>query len=176
MPGEFLDFNSISRITIDATGPPGKRIFLLQASRGSSMVTLKLEKEQAKVLASAILELLDDLDEKYPPAYSKLDKPLSSDLMLQEPMEPVFIIGQIGLGYDREKNLIVLVIQELQLDEEQTELAAMRFWATRAQIKALADHTLEVVGRGRPICPLCDSPIDSDGHFCPRTNGRERTL
>ena len=71
MQGEFVDFNPVSRITIDASGPPGQRTFLLQASQDRSMVTLKLEKEQAKVLASAILELLDDLAEKYPHSYSK---------------------------------------------------------------------------------------------------------
>ena len=60
MSGELVDFNPVSRITIGTVGPPGQRTFLLQASQGTTDVTLKLEKEQAKTLASSILELLDD--------------------------------------------------------------------------------------------------------------------
>jgi uncharacterized repeat protein (TIGR03847 family) len=174
MAGELVDFNPVSRITIGTSGPPGERTFLLQASKDSSMVTLKLEKEQARVLASAIIELLEDLDEKYPRSYSKLEDPLSADLMLREPMDPVFIVGQIGLGYDNDQDLVVLVIQEIQPDEEPSDPATARFWASRAQMKALAGHTLEVVEQGRPICPLCDSPMDPDGHFCPKSNGHEK--
>ncbi len=173
MAGQLLDFNPVSRITIDAVGPPGQRVFLLQANQGSTTITLKLEKEQAKILASSIIELLEDLDEKYPRAHSKLDEPLSSDLMLQEPMEPAFVVGQIGLGYEQSQDLVVLVIQEIQIEEDQ-DLTTARFWGTRAQMKAMSEHTLEVVERGRPICPLCNSPMDPEGHFCPRSNGHDR--
>jgi uncharacterized repeat protein (TIGR03847 family) len=148
-------------------------MFLLQASQGSSMITLKLEKEQARALAASITELLEDLDEKYPRAQSKLDEPLSSDLMLQEPMEPTFVVGQIGLGYERGQDMVVLVVQEIQTDEQQ-DLATARFWASRPQMEALSDHTLEVVEQGRPICPLCNSPMDPEGHFCPKSNGHDK--
>lgn len=33
--------------------------------------------------------------------------------------------------------------------------------------RAFAKRTLEVVGAGRPICPLCGTPMDPDGHTCP---------
>ena len=173
MSRKLTDLNPVSRITIGAVGPPGQRVFLLQASQGPSLITLKLEKEQARILASSTTELLEELDEKYPRTYSKFDEPLSSDLMLQEPVEPDFVIGQIGLGYDQEQDLVVLVVQEVQL-EERPEPSTARFWATRAQMKALSSHTLEVVDQGRPICPLCDSPIDPEGHFCPKSNGHEK--
>jgi uncharacterized repeat protein (TIGR03847 family) len=175
MAGELVDFNPVSRITIGSVGQPGQRVFLLQASQGSSMITLKLEKEQATVLASSVIELLEELDQKYPRSQSKFDKPLSSDLMLREPMEPAFAIGQIGLGYDQERDLVVLVVQEIEF-EGLEKPATARFWATRAQIQALSDHTLEVASRGLPICPFCDSPIDPEGHFCPRSNGHEKPL
>lgn len=169
-----MDLNPVSRITIDAVGPPGQRVFLLQASQQETTLTLKLEKEQAKALASSVLELLDSLDEKYPRPYSKIEEPLSADLMLQEPMEPLFVVGQIGLGYDQEQDLIVLVIQEFQPEDALEQPNTVRFWATRPQMKALSDHALEVAERGRPICPLCGEPIDPDGHFCPRSNGHEK--
>jgi uncharacterized repeat protein (TIGR03847 family) len=158
MAGQLMDFNPVSRITIGTVGPPGQRIFLLQASQGTSTI-----------------ELLEGLNEKYPRPHSRLDEPLSSDLMLREPLEPSFVIGQIGLGYDQHQDLVVLVVQEIQLEEEEAqELDAVRFWATRGQMKALSEHTLGVVEQGRPICPLCHSPMDPEGHFCPRSNGHEK--
>jgi uncharacterized repeat protein (TIGR03847 family) len=93
--------------------------------------------------------------------------------MLQEPVEPAFVVGQIGLGYDQEQDLVVLVVQEIQIDEEQ-DIATVRFWATRPQMEAMSEHTMQVVNQGRPICPLCNSPINPDGHFCPQSNGFER--
>ena len=173
MARKLTDLNPVSRITIGAIGEPGQRVFLLQASQGSSSITLKIEKEQARVLASSTIELLEELDQKYPRTYTRLDKPLTSDLMLQQPVDPEFVVGQIGLGYDQEQDFVVLVVQEVQL-ERGGEPATARFWATRAQMRALSDHTLEVVNQGRPICPLCDSPIDPEGHFCPKSNGYER--
>lgn len=173
MSRKLTDLNPVSRITVGAVGPPGQRVFLLQASQGTTTITLKLEKEQARVLATSTLELLEELSQKYPRPYSRLDEPLSSDLMIQEPMEPEFAVGQIGLGYDQEQDAIVLVAQEIQL-EEREEPSTARFWATRAQMKALSEHTMQVVDQGRPICPLCDQPIDPDGHFCPKSNGHEK--
>lgn len=173
MAGELLDFNPISRITVGTVGPPGQRIFLLQASKGVSMITVKVEKEQVRVLSASILELLDELEEKYPRTYSKVDEPLSSDLMLQEPLEPAFVVGQIGLGYDQDQDMIVLIVQEIQLEADDQPTVA-RFWGTRPQMRLLSEHATEVVQQGRPICPLCNSPIDPEGHFCPRSNGHEK--
>ncbi len=172
MPGKLIDLNPVSRITIGAVGPPGQRIFLLQAGIGSEMVTLKLEKEQARILAASTMELLEELDEKYPHSYSKFDEPLSSDLMIHEPATPEFVVGQIGLGYDQEQDHVVLVVQEIQI--ENSDATTARFWATRSQMKALCNHTMEIIEQGRPTCPLCDQPMDSDGHFCPRTNGYDK--
>ena len=174
MAGDLVDFNPVSRITIGAMGEPGQRVFLLQASQGLSTITLKLEKEQASILASSVLELLDSLDEKYPHVYSKLDQPLTADLMLKEPLEPVFAVGQIGLGYDQKQDLVVLVVQEVEVEDELPQPLAARFWASRSQMKALSEHALEVIKHGRPICPLCNSPMDPEGHFCPKSNGHEK--
>jgi uncharacterized repeat protein (TIGR03847 family) len=174
MAGEIMDFNPVSRITVGTVGEPGQRVFLLQASQGISNVTLKIEKEQAAVLASSILELLEGLDEEYPRAFSKVDEPLSSDLMLQEPLDPAFVVGQIGLGYDQEQDMVVLVAQEIQFEDDVEEPAVARFWATRPQMKMLSEHALQVVEQGRPTCPLCHSPMDPEGHFCPRSNGHEK--
>jgi uncharacterized repeat protein (TIGR03847 family) len=174
MAGEVFEMHPVSRITIEAVGPPGQRVFLLQASQGTEMITLKIEKEQAQVLAHSIDQLLDELAERFPRPISKMEEPLASELMLREPIEPLFAVGQMGLGYDESDDALVLVAQELTLEEEAHAARTVRFWASRGQMQAISRHALEVVSMGRPTCPLCSRPIDPDGHFCPKSNGRER--
>jgi uncharacterized repeat protein (TIGR03847 family) len=155
MPGQNIELHMVNRITIGAVGPPGQRLFLFQASDAIDTITLKLEKEQARALAQAIEELLENLSEQFPGDEAASLSPLSDDLLLKEPTEPLFAIGQIGLGFDQARNMIVLAMQELLLDESE-EPSTARFWITRDQVKALSRHALEVVEQGRPS---------------PRTNG-----
>jgi hypothetical protein len=49
----------------------------------------------------------------------------------------------------------------------------VRFWASRAQIRMLARWGVEVVSRGRPICPQCGQPEEPEGYFCPKKNGHK---
>ncbi len=174
MAGEIFEMHPVSHITIEAVGPPGERVFLLQASQGTEILTLKLEKEQAQVLAHSIEQLLDELSERFPRTISTMEEPLASELMLRNPLEPLFAIGQMGLGYDESEDALVLVVQELTPEEESQNARIARFWATRGQMQAISRHALEVVSRGRPICPLCSRPMDPDGHFCPKSNGHDR--
>ena len=172
MRKRLTDIHS-SRITVDALGRPGERVFLLQASEGDATFTFKIEKQQAAALALGIDRMLEELAERFPREISRLEEPLSSDLMLREPIEILFVVGQMGMGYDQSEDAVVLVLQELgEEGEEDTRVA--RIWASRAQMKALSRQIKEVVSRGRPICSICGEPIDPDGHFCPRSNGRER--
>jgi uncharacterized repeat protein (TIGR03847 family) len=174
MAGQIFEMHPVSRITIEAVGSPGERVFLLQASQGTETLTLKLEKEQAQVLAHSIDQLLDELSERFPRPISTMEEPLASELMLRDPLEPLFAIGQMGLGYDESEDALVLVVQELTSEEESENARIARFWATRGQMQAISRHALDVVAMGRPICPLCSRPIDPDGHFCPKSNGHDR--
>ena len=164
------------RIAVDALGPAGQRIFLLQASLGDTTITLKLEKHQAAVLAFSIDRVLEELAGRFPGSsgVSPSEEPLSSDLMLQEPLDVLFVVGQMGMGYDQAEDALVLVLQELTADEGGQDVRVVRMWATRGQMKALSRRIKEVVASGRPICPLCGEPVDPDGHLCPKSNGRER--
>jgi len=173
MANRTFDIHS-TRITVEAVGAPGQRVFLLQASEGDASITLKMEKQQAAVLAVSIDRMLEDLAEQFPREIARSEEPLASDLMLREPIEVLFVVGQMGMGYDRSEDALVLVLQELTAEEDRDSARVARIWATRGQMKALSRHIQEVVARGRPICALCGEPIDPEGHFCPKSNGRER--
>lgn len=171
MAPEFYDLNPVRYITADAIGPPGQRVFYLQATQEDTVITLVLEKEQVQALAISVEQMLEELEKRNPQSVGEVELISQYDLVLREPIEPIFRVGQLGLGYDEEADLLIVVAQELTDDED--EMAVARFWATRAQMKALSEHSLRVVESGRPICPLCNRPMDPDGHFCPRRNGHQ---
>lgn len=161
------DLNPVSRVSVGALGEPGHRTFYIQGRQDATLVSLVTEKEQVNALSQGITDLLTRLGER-------MDAPNSTsayDLALEEPVEPLFRVGQLGLGYDQESDLLVIVAYAIPETEETEVLDVVRFWATRDQMRALAHHATEVTAAGRPTCVLCGRPIDPEGHFCPRRNG-----
>jgi uncharacterized repeat protein (TIGR03847 family) len=155
-----LDLGDLDRFTVGAEGPVGKRLFLLQCRAGGALLTLKAEKQQVSVLAEYLGRVLADLERP---------EQLPDDLELEEPTEPHWVIGTLGVTYDEELDRIVLVAEELVAEEEEGDMA--RFTVTRAQAAAFAIRATSLVEAGRPPCPLCGLPRDPSGHRCPRTNG-----
>lgn len=162
-----IELNPVTHLTVGTIGEPGQRTFYVQGSRGSQTISLVIEKEQARMLASSFESLLAELKTKYPP--SAQEAPVWTDMRLKEPVQPLFRVGNMGLGYNEDSDQVVLVAYELV--EEGEEPNVVSYWATRAQVQALIQHANEVVRAGRPICGNCGQPIDPDGHFCPHRNG-----
>lgn len=174
MSGPVYEVNPAAHITTGAIGQPGKRVFYLQAADRNATVTLIVEKLQVEALAQSIAQLMDELHEKFP-NLQRTEVAYRADRMaLQMPLDPAFRVGQLGLGYDPDRDLMVLVAQEITTEERNPEEAGVaRIFATRAQMLALSQHGLALVRQGRPICGLCGQPIDPGGHFCPRSNGHK---
>lgn len=171
-----IDLNPVSAITVGTEGQPGQRVFYMQARRGPTTVTIETEKEQIRALALGIHQFLEELTQRFPDR-TTLDSVGQSELNLVPPIDAEFKVGQMGLGYDSDQDLVVVVAQSLQLEGEPEEDAVTaRFWVTRGQAKAMADHALEVVSQGRPMCALCGRPIGPEGHFCPKRNGHTKDL
>lgn len=173
MSNRLIELNPISRITANAIGEPGNRTFYLQGRKGANLVTLVAEKEQLSALCLALQQLLDDLRTKHPKGANFMR--LTMDMDLEQPFTPEFRIGRLGLGYDEDSDLIVIVASELLAEDvEQEEAATARFFCSRAQIDAFSRHGMDIVAKGRPVCALCGKPMDADGNvigFCPRRNG-----
>ena len=71
-------------------------------------------------------------------------------MQVKEPFEPLFRVGAMGLGYDANRDKILLVAQEaLGEDEEEREPREARFFATRAQMQVVSQYARDMVGRGR---------------------------
>ena len=164
-----IDLNPATHLTVGTIGIPGKRTFFLQGSRGSQTVSLVIEKEQAVLLASSLESFLEELERKAPLSTRAGSEPVWMDMRLREPIEELFRVGNMGLGYSEENELVVIIAYELV--EEGDDPNVVSFWATRSQVQALIKHVSDIVKQGRPVCGNCGRPIDADGHFCPNRNG-----
>ena len=170
MPEFTYDLDPVTRITTNTVGEPGKRVFYIQARRDREIVSLICEKEQVRALAQAIDQLLEDLSEKNPLLSSTDDMlVLASDMSLDEPLESRFRVSQMGIGYDADRDMVIVVMQGTA-EEEGEETPTARFAATRQQMRALSEHAAQLVAQGRRICGNCGRPIDASGHFCPQMN------
>ncbi len=172
---DSIELDSADFITIGTIGPPGQRVFHIQAKQADVLVTLIIEKFQASAIAQSIDTLLDEVQKEYEIATPDVDS-LGQDLDLLEPILPVFRVGQIGIGYDAEADRVYLVLNELLPEGASGTPRTARFGGSREQMRALARHTNDVVAQGRPICGNCGQPIDPDGHFCPKSNGHRKPV
>ena len=175
-------FDWPDRLVIGTVGQPGSRTFFIQARSGAQLVSVALEKEQSAALAERIEEILDELmaGEGNPFSIPALTpEGLVDNDPLDQPVEEQFRAGAMGLGWDPSTAQIVieafpLVVTDVEaLDpvevEEPEEVLLVRIPVGTA--RAFAKRTREVVGAGRPICPLCRVPMDDEDHICELPDG-----
>jgi uncharacterized repeat protein (TIGR03847 family) len=165
-----FEIDSPDHFTAGAIGPPGQRVFYLQSREAGRLVTLKVEKEHVRALAEYLGGLLARV--KRAPGAAR------GDAELIEPIEPVWEVGSLAVGYDEAQDRVVVEASELQEEAEEEESpppepapAMARFRITRAQAAAFVERAQELMKAGRPTCPVCSRPIDPEGHVCPRANG-----
>ena len=171
MPYQTFDLKPVDRITADAVGVPGERVFYLQARKGNLLVTVICEKEHVAALALAVDHVLLSMAGNDADAVVEPDPVIHRGMDLEYPLEPAFRAGQVNLGFDQASKELVVIAYETMEEGDDTPPSVARFWATPAQMRAFSIHSHEVVAAGRPICAMCGQPMDPEGHFCPRRNG-----
>jgi uncharacterized repeat protein (TIGR03847 family) len=179
MSAEIIQLDDVDGLGAGAVGQPGQRAFYIQARTEHTQLTVLVEKEQVELLATEAVAFLDQIADKYPELPFDLPPTQSS---LREPTVPLFRARLIGLGFDTERELVLIELRERPEDEEDVEAVdpddlatedegyVARIYATRAQVRAMAARGAEAVAGGRPPCPLCEQPMDPSGHRCPRWN------
>ncbi|MDF2443040.1 MAG: hypothetical protein JWR01_1243, partial [Subtercola sp.] len=97
---------------------------------------------------------------------------------LEQPVDSQFRTGTMSLGWD--PSTMQVVIEAFPVVEGDDEDSLGLGEATEAGVfepeemmvvripvgtaRAFAKRTLEIVGAGRPLCELCGTPIDPEGH------------
>ena len=163
---EMIELSRPDFIVIDTIGPPGQRTFYLQAAQDDMRVTLIIEKEQAAAVSLAINGILEKLGETQ-------EVIESAPLDLVQPVVPLFRVGRLGLGYDEEQNMLIVMAEELA-EEDRAQRTKVHIWISHTQMAVLAHQAASAVRAGRPICPLCGETIElGEQHVCVRGNGRK---
>ncbi|MGH2691991.1 MAG: DUF3090 domain-containing protein [Actinomycetota bacterium] len=175
----MIELDPVDRITAGAVGEPGERTFFLQGRQSERLVTILVEKQQVELLSASLVEILARSGKETGQG------PPDEEMDLEDPVVPEWRAGRLSIGYDEDRDLVLLEAEEYvaeDADEEESGEAetllpdpdaagAVRFWVTREQALALARHAASVAAAGRPRCQLCGNPMDPDGHVCPALNG-----
>ncbi|MCT9868256.1 DUF3090 domain-containing protein [Paenarthrobacter aurescens] len=180
MPTRVHEFAWPDRVVIGTVGLPGARTFYLQVRAGANIVSIALEKQQSALLADMIDEILDQLITVEGNPFS-VPTGTPVELVDNDPLEPPreqFRTGAITLDWDPTTAQFVLEaypITDVATDDDDDEPLDVNGADEREMLlvrmpvgtaRAFAKRTREIVGAGRPTCPLCGFPMDADGHTC----------
>ena len=175
MPQIEIDLKPVQRITVDAIGQPGSRVFYIQGNTLEQTVTVILEKIQVQTMCVGAEQFLEEVRQKFPNLSEEVEDYQEDEMKINLPVDPVFRAGEIGLAYEAEEdNVIILVKEILTAINDAEDLNIVRYWCSRSQLASLSKWGIELTNRGRPICPQCGEPIPPEGHLCPKKNGHKK--
>jgi uncharacterized repeat protein (TIGR03847 family) len=175
-------FEPPERFVAGTVGPPGERVFYLQARGGGRLVSVALEKVQVALLAEKLDELLGEAHRRFGVAMPEVEVETPDNEPLESPVDEEFRVGTLGLAFDVDTSTVVIeaiAAGETEEDEETVEddasdLDRLRVRLTPGATRDFIERARRVVSAGRPPCPLCGQPLDPKGHLCPRHNGYHR--
>lgn len=175
-------------IGADAVGEPGQRRFRLYVQSTLDSAIMWMEKEQLRNLSQALDRFIAHLGEgqilrtEARPGGLPAAEKIPGDF----PTRPTydFQVGQMKLNYDEARNLILLSAIPLEIVMERNgepqvlmrEEDAVSLLFTQEQAQQLSNAILSVVSSGRPVCPLCHTPLDGGPHACVKQNGHRQII
>jgi uncharacterized repeat protein (TIGR03847 family) len=183
-----LELGSVELLGVDAIGQPGQRRFYLFARSRRGSALMWVEKEQLNRLSLTLDKALAQLTEGQvlrteAQAGSRLAPPgLPSDF----PQTPAYDFreSQMALTYNERDATFTFVLTpvEIVMDQGQEPLAliheedAVSFLFTHKQAQDLSSAINVLVSGGRPVCPLCNTPLDGGPHACEKQNGHHEII
>lgn len=164
------DFASVDAIDAESIGEPGKRMFRVRVLEGDQSAALWVEKQLLAALGESLPRLLDQLNT------SDQHGGEEAETITLFPDDPTveFRVGRMALGYAASEDRVVLVAHDVEDGEEGDLPPTFSCRFTRQQARMLSEACSEAVAGGRPTCPLCQRPMDPEGHMCPRANGHQK--
>jgi len=182
------DLGPVNILGADAVGEPGQRRFRLYAQAGSRSAIMWMEKEQLNTLSLALDRALAQLTDgkMLRPLAQAGPKPETAEMPASFPSRPTFElqVGQIRIGYDQGRDLLALIAApiEILLERGQEPRALIReeesisIFFTMQQAQSLTSSIITLVASGRPVCPLCNRPLDGGPHACAPQNGHKQVI
>lgn len=154
------NFGEATSVDAESIGQPGQRRFRLLVRGGGQTAAIWMEKQQLQAIGEWFAEAVQKLDEAQGAGPDVESTPFGDifDIDLQ--------VIQIALGYQEDEDHFII-----QAFDGTAAEAAFYCKLSRGQCRVLSRRIATVIAGGRPICPLCHTPIDAAGHVCPRSNG-----
>jgi uncharacterized repeat protein (TIGR03847 family) len=165
-----FDYGSATSVDAEAVGQPGQRRFRLLVRSSNGAASVWMEKEQLSGIGDWFQETAERLDTERPS-----DDPDVEPLPFPADFDLEFRAVQVALGFDEESQQFAFQA----FDAVAEPGAAQPHFScrlSRGQARVLSRRIAAVVSAGRPICPLCEQPMDPAGHACPRANGHRANV
>ncbi|GLV57474.1 hypothetical protein KDH_43100 [Dictyobacter sp. S3.2.2.5] len=183
-----IDLGRVSIIGADAVGQPGQRRFRIFTRNREASAVMWLEKEQLSGLAEALDRSLALITE----GQILRTEARAGGIMAAVTMPADFSrypdyevqVGQMRLSFDEEDSVFALLITPLNISLESgrepevtmSEEDQIQVGFTQQQAQDLSSTIQAVVTSGRPVCPLCHTPLDGGPHACVKQNGHREIV
>jgi uncharacterized repeat protein (TIGR03847 family) len=109
----LIELDPVDRITADAVGTPGARVFYIQGRKDDQIITILVEKQQVQLLAASVVEILARVGKETGQG------PPEEQMSLEDPILPEWRAGRLSIGYQEDRDLLVLEAEELLPEDEE---------------------------------------------------------
>ena len=180
MSDEMRDLGRAELFDAESIGAPGNRRFRLYARSPRGTVCLWLEREQLEALSLALDQLQAQIsggDVLRPEALASFTPVPAAPEDFPAHPDFEFQVANMQLGYDEDRDQILVRAAPLELIEEDGEMVVrddaepvFTLFITRSQASQTSSHIMTILASGRPRCPFCHRPMEP-GHVCEKQNG-----
>jgi uncharacterized repeat protein (TIGR03847 family) len=172
MPRLEIKMDPVSHISTGAAGKVGQRHYYIQARQADRVVTLVIDKAPLQTLMVGIEQFIDEIFQSFP-ELPPVDLDFSEEKMrIDFPVDPLFRVGEVGIGFEQDRDLMVIILEEKNDPKEhQGDRAVARFWGTRSQMRSMSQWTKGLIEGAPQRCKTCGEIISGEEHYCKKNNG-----
>lgn len=183
-----IELGHVELLGADTIGQPGQRRFYLFARSWRGSTLMWMEKEQLNRLSLTIDRALAQLTEGQVLRTEAQagSQPARKGIPADFPRTPEYDFREshMTLTYDERDAMFTFTVAPLEIvvDQGQEPLALVReeeavsFLFTHKQAQDLSSAINVLMTGGRPVCPLCQTPLDDGPHACVKQNGHHEIV
>jgi uncharacterized repeat protein (TIGR03847 family) len=182
------NLGTVDILGVEAVGQPGQRRFRLFTGGEGGTAIMWMEKEHLINLSLTIDHALAQITEgqilRLEAQVGGYTAPEGMPESFPRKPDHEFQVGQIGLTYEERAAMFMLTAMPIEIIMEadqdpivrvrEEDAVSIRF--SQQQAHELTSAVTAVVASGRPICPLCHTPLDGSPHACVKQNGHREIL
>ena len=183
-----IELGHVELLGADTIGQPGQRRFYLFARSWRGTTLMWMEKEQLNRLSLTLDRALAQLTEGQVLRTEAQagSQPTPKGIPADFPRTPEYDFREshMTLTYDQRDAMFTFTVApvEIVMDQEREPLAlvheeeAVSFLFTHKQAQDLSSTINVLITGGRPVCPLCQTPLDEGPHACVKQNGHHEIV